>query len=61
MKKPTRARREVMLAVLQGKLDESHVTLEEIKWLETVVMDAVIEKLALTNPAVVSDDPGLTQ
>lgn len=50
-----------MLAVLQGKLDESHVTLEEIKWLETVVMDAVIEKLALTNPAVVSDDPGLTQ
>ena len=51
-----------MLAVIQGQLDESHVTLEEIKWLETVVMDAVIEKLALTNPAVVKDqDTGLTQ
>ena len=42
-----------MLAVLQGKLDESHVTLEEIKWLEETVMDAVIDKLAVTNPAVV--------
>jgi hypothetical protein len=60
MKKPTKARREVMLAVLQGKLDESHITLEEITWLETVVMDAVIEKLAVTNPAVIDKDPGLT-
>lgn len=50
-----------MLAVLQGKLDESHITLEEISWLETVVMDAVIEKLALTNPAVFKEqDSGLT-
>ncbi|CAB4125654.1 hypothetical protein UFOVP181_461 [uncultured Caudovirales phage] len=61
MKKPTKARREVMLAVLQGKLDESHITLDEIKWLETAVMDAVIEKLALTNPAVFSEvNKGLT-
>ena len=42
-----------MLAVLQGKLDESHITLDEIKWLEDTVMAAVIDKLALTNPAVV--------
>ena len=50
-----------MLAVLQGKLDESHITLAEITWLETVVMDAVIDKLALTNPAVFSEvDKGLT-
>lgn len=50
-----------MLAVLQGKLDESHITLDEIKWLETAVMDAVIEKLALTNPAVFSEvNKGLT-
>jgi hypothetical protein len=53
MKKPTKARREVMLAVLQGKLDESHITLDEIKWLEDTVMAAVIDKLAVTNPAVV--------
>jgi hypothetical protein len=53
MKKPTKARREVMLAVLQGKLDESHITLDEIKWLEDTVMEAVIDKLAVTNPGVV--------
>jgi len=50
-----------MLAVLQGKLDESHITLDEIKWLEDTVMEAVIEKLAVTNPAVFSGvDKGLT-
>ena len=50
-----------MLAVLQGKLDESHITLEEIAWLETVVMDAVIDKLALTNPTAFKGvDKGLT-
>lgn len=42
-----------MLAVLQGKLDESHITLDEIKWLEDTVMEAVIDKLAVTNPGVV--------
>ena len=53
MKKLTDDRKEVIMLVLKGELDESHITLEEIQWLEEAVMDAVLDKLAVTNPAVV--------
>jgi len=53
MKKLTDDRKQVIMLVLKGELDESHVTLDEIKWLEDTVMEAVIDKLAVTNPAVV--------
>lgn len=53
MKKLTDDRKQVIMLVLKGELDESHVTLDEIKWLEDTVMEAVIDKLAVTNPGVV--------
>jgi hypothetical protein len=46
-------RREVMQAVLDGKLSADHVTMDEIRELETMIMDAIIEKRAQTNAAVV--------
>ena len=42
-----------MQAVLDGKLSADHVTMDEIRELETMIMDAIIEKRAQTNAAVV--------
>lgn len=40
----TEDRQLVMMAVLEGKLDSSHVTLEEIQELEEAVFEAIASK-----------------
>lgn len=50
----TEDRLQVAKLVLEGKLSEEHITLEECYELQEMVMDAVIDKMALTNSFVFS-------
>lgn len=40
----TEDRQMVMMAVLEGKLDPSHITMEELHELEDAVFEAIAEK-----------------
>jgi hypothetical protein len=51
---------EVMQAVLRGELSADAVTMEEIRYLEEVIMEAIIEKRAQTNPSVFSGMDSMT-
>ena len=48
----TEDRLTVAMLVLEGKLSEDHITLEEAYELQDLVMDVIIERLARTNPLV---------
>ena len=50
----TEDRFEVAKQVLAGKLDANELTMEELCEIQEMVMDAVIGKMALTNPLVFS-------
>ena len=50
----TKDRLNIAKLVLEGKLSEEHLTLEECYELQEMVMDAVIAKMAETNPFVFS-------
>ena len=48
----TEDRLTVAMLVLEGKLSEDQITLEEAYELQDLVMDVIIERLARTNPLV---------
>ena len=45
---------EVMQAVLRGEISADNVTMDEIRELELIIMDAIVDKRAQFNPAVFS-------